>query len=89
MEEEVVENSDSSVYRQELRNKIIAVGLNSLANAWGDPDKELLSEFVTLSLKDVLPTWSLLSDKVRFQIFVNHIGSFRAYMEEEIAREES
>jgi hypothetical protein len=85
--EVVVEGSSSNQeIKQELKNKIIAVGLNSLANAWGDDDKALLNEFVIMSLEDVFPTWPLLSDKVRFQIFVNHQDSFRRYMEGEIAK---
>ncbi len=87
--DKVVESVGSIEYKQSLKNKIIAVGLNSLASAWADADKELLNEFVTQSLGDVLPTWSMLSDKVRFQIFVNHIDSFRSYMEEKIEEEGS
>jgi hypothetical protein len=87
VENDVSSKNVSDEYKYELRNKIIAVGLNSLANAYGEADKALLNEFIMSDLGGVLPTWHLLGDKVRFEIFIIHIDSFRNYMEEQAKRE--
>jgi hypothetical protein len=81
-------SSEKEAVRAELREKIIAVGLNSLANAWGDQEKTLLNEFVSLSLSEVFPSWQHLNDRVRFQVFSTHIDAFRDYMLERISQEE-
>lgn len=74
----------SSEHKQDIKNKIIAIGLNSLAAAWTEEDKLLLNDFVQLSIEEVLPTWDLLSDKVRFQVFIKHFDKFTAFMHEQI-----
>lgn len=66
--------------QQELKNKVLAIGLNSIAAGWSDEDQDLLNTFVSLSAVEVLPAWDLLNDKVRYQFFLKHFESFRAYL---------
>ena len=89
MTEENVVDADTSnnEHKSELRNKIIAIGLNSLAKTYTDENQKMLNEFVSLSWKDVFPTWRYLHDRVRYQLFINHKDSFVEYMMEKSSEE--
>ena len=76
---ELVDNVETASEREELLNRIIAEGLNSL-NTSG-PDKELLDAFVSQSFDRVLPCWDHLSESIRFYIFKVYINDFKKFME--------
>lgn len=66
--------------RRDIINKIIACGVNSLSESYGENDKELMRRFISQHFEDIIPCWGMLTEKVQFSIFKLHIDSFKAFM---------
>ena len=76
-------NEADLLERQQILNRIIAAGLNSLSHQsvnGSGPDKELLDTFVSKDFVQVLPCWPLLNEQIKFYIFKTHISSFEKFM---------
>lgn len=70
--------------RQIVLNKVIAAGLNSLAQYAGArteaEERKLLDTFVIQSFENILPCWPYLDDRIKFHIFKIHAEDFEKYM---------
>lgn len=83
---EKVEVVEISPEKQQLLNKIIAAGLNSLSysiNSGANPEKDLLDIFVSKEFIQILPCWAHLNEQVKFYIFKTHIEAFERFMKSE------
>ena len=75
--------------KQELLNKIIASGLNSLVGFINQPDSaqhQLLQSFVNQSFDKIMPCWHLLNDQIKFFIFKVHLKEFELYIQQKITQ---
>jgi hypothetical protein len=86
----LVESEQASLQeleKQNLMNKIIAAGLNSLVghiNNPSSPERALLDSFVNQSFDRILPCWNMLDDRVKFFVFKSHILDFESYMHQKL-----
>jgi hypothetical protein len=74
--------------KQEVVNRIIAAGLNSMSGKIGfattldpaSPERQLLDAFVSQSFERILPCWPHLDEKIKFYIFKSNVEEFLQYM---------
>lgn len=89
-------DEDYSPEKQEVYNRIIAAGLNAIADKvltpyksdnLEDPERILLEKFVSQSFREILCCWSYLTPSIQFHIFKAHKEKFETYMKIEAAKE--
>ncbi len=87
MEVDLIDH-DSSEEQKQLYYRVIAIGVNSLAeknnlvgNYGGSPeDKAIFEQFIKQSFVEILKCWEYLNLNVKFQIFKIHEHTFKDYM---------
>lgn len=73
--------------RQEMINKIIAAGLNTLSCHLKDesaPEKKLLDKFVMADFMTILACWPHLNEQIKFHVFKTHLSAFEIFMKEAV-----
>jgi hypothetical protein len=78
-----------SFEKQELLNKIIASGLNSLTGYMHQPnapEHQLLQSFINQSFDKIMPCWHLLNDQIKFFIFKAHLKDFESYIQQKASQ---
>ena len=65
---------------EDVLNRIIAAGLNSMMVYPKEEDEALINLFTQESFKQIIACWPMLSSKVRFKIFESHSVAFEKYM---------
>ena len=79
------QNDPVAIEKQNLLNKIIAAGLNSLSGytvQTNCKERQLLDQFVAQSFDVILACWPMLDDKIKFFIFKANVVDFENYMRE-------
>jgi len=81
--ENVEENSNN---KQEVLNRIIAAGLNSLVgwttnhSGLESPERKLLDAFAEQSFDRIIPCFDLLDPRIQLYVFKPHKEAFLEYM---------
>lgn len=80
--EGAVTQPEESNLEEELLNRIIAAGLNSLGDKiqYDSEQKALMDEFVGQSFDRIIPCFNLLNERVQLYAFRPHKEEFLAYM---------
>lgn len=66
--------------QEDITNKIIAIGLNSINKYTVESEKELLNIFAKQSFSVIFPVWKYLNQDVKFSIFTENIENFESFM---------
>lgn len=66
--------------RQDVTNMLIAIGVNTCFRSYDSTHKKLSESFLSMSIKEIAPTWEHLDNNVKLEVINRNIDSFRSWI---------